>query len=342
MTKKSMPFLICELANSHGGKIDVLDKLIAEFAHLAYPRKGIKFQIFSANTIALNDYSWYNVYQELEIPTDTWTNLIRRASKYGQVFIDIFDSYGVKIFADNQDFISGVKLQASVLNNDEIYSALSKHDLSQKSLVLNMSGYDLNEIRRITNYFCPLTDRMILQIGFQSYPTAIKDTALNKISILKAEFPEFSFGIADHADGSTDFAELVPIYAHLVGCDYIEKHICIDRASAPYDGFSALEPEQLQCLARRLKELYRAIGNKFISKSESKYLADTLQIPILKTTIESGTRIKPQHLIYRRTSQSGISWHEINMLQKERYLIKENISAHQALTKNNFRPAESG
>ena len=67
MTKKSMPFLICELANSHGGKIDVLDKLIAEFANLA-SMKRIKFQIFSANTIALNDYSWYNVYQELEIP----------------------------------------------------------------------------------------------------------------------------------------------------------------------------------------------------------------------------------------------------------------------------------
>ena len=30
------------------------------------------------------------------------------------------------------------------------------------------------------------------------------------------------------------------------------------------------------------------------------------------------------------------------MLQKERYLIKENISAHQALTKNNFRPARVG
>ena len=342
MNNHSLPFLLCELANSHGGKIDVLEKLITEFSELDYPRKGIKFQIFSADSIALSDYPWYNVYKELEIPAESWSRLIKSASVYGDVFIDIFDIYGVTAFAENQTFIAGIKLQASVLDNNEVYAALATLDLQCISLILNISGYELIEIQRIVSRFHLLTDKIILQIGFQSYPTTIESTALNKIYSLKAEFPEYSYGIADHADGSTDFAEVVPIYANLLGCDCIEKHICIERDSAPYDGFSALEPNELKQLARRLQEVCLAIGSNFVKKEEREYLAKTLQIPLVRSTISAGTRIKPHHLLYRRTAQTGISWDEIEGLQQQRFLIKDNISSHQALNRDQFREARVG
>jgi len=335
----SVPVLVCELANSHGGRLDVLERLIDAFGNLDYPRKGIKFQVFSADTIALKDYSWYEVYQQLEIPPEQWQRLIRRASKIGDTFIDVFDSYSVKILEQNQRLIAGIKLQASVLENDEVLSILRNINLSQKTLVLNISGFELSEIQRILDRFHELTSNIVLQIGFQSYPTAIEDTALQKVAILRAAFPEFSVGIADHADGASDFAEIAPLCAYLLGCDYIEKHFCIDRATAPYDAYSALEIEQMQRLGVRLRELNLASKGSFVSEKERGYLASTVQIPVLGSDLNAGTRIKPTDLIFRRTSQSGVSWQEIDKLQRQRFLIKKNKSIHQSLCHEDFRSA---
>jgi N,N'-diacetyllegionaminate synthase len=339
MNISSLPVLVCELANSHGGRLDVLERLIDAFANLDYPRKGIKFQVFSADTIALKDYSWYDVYQQLEIPPEQWRHLIKRASKIGDTFIDVFDSYSVEILEQNHGLIAGIKLQASVLENDEVLSKLCKLNLSQKTLVLNVSGLELSEIQRILNRFHDLTSNIVLQTGFQSYPTAIEDTAIQKVAILRAAFPEFTLGIADHADGASDFAEMAPLYAYLLGCDYIEKHFCIDRASAPYDGYSALEIKQMQRLGVRLHELNAACKGPFVSQNERDYLASTVQIPVLGSAVSAGTRIKPADLIFRRTVQSGISWQEIDKLQRQRFVIKKNKSIHQSLCHEDFRSA---
>jgi N,N'-diacetyllegionaminate synthase len=60
---------------------------------------------------------------------------------------------------------------------------------------------------------------------------------------------------------------------------------------------------------------------------------------VLSSAICAGTRIKPAHLIFRRTAQSGISWQEIDSLQRQRLVVKESKSIHQALSQNDFRPA---
>ena len=58
------PELIVELANSHDGSEIKLKKLIKEVTKFNYQNKSIKFQIFSPDTISLNDYEWYEVYKK--------------------------------------------------------------------------------------------------------------------------------------------------------------------------------------------------------------------------------------------------------------------------------------
>jgi len=57
---------ILEVANTHGGNLDYIFSLLDEFQHLdSKNHTGIKFQVFKPDGIALKDFEYYNVYEEL-------------------------------------------------------------------------------------------------------------------------------------------------------------------------------------------------------------------------------------------------------------------------------------
>ena len=336
---RSHPYLVCELANSHAGNADIVRNLISEFAKLEYPAKGIKFQVFRADSIALPDFSWYSVYEELAFDEEEWRALINEAGQHGDVWIDVFDHYSIQIIEQNLGQITGLKLQASVLENREVVDALEKLDLRTKLLAINVSGYELEKIAAFVNIFGELSANLILQIGFQSYPTEIEDTALQKIAALRQAFPRYSIGLADHADGTSDFAQLAPVYAGLLGCEFLEKHLCVSREDAKYDGYSALEPDEMQRLCVRLDEVVRASSGPFVNAAEERYLDGTVQVPILRHRVEAGTRIDLGELLFRRTAQDGISWSAANELQAGGNRVSQAIKAGRTLSESDFAPA---
>ena len=50
------PQVICEIANSHGGKLNSLIKTIKSFSNINYPDLSIKFQIFSAQGLSVKNF----------------------------------------------------------------------------------------------------------------------------------------------------------------------------------------------------------------------------------------------------------------------------------------------
>ena len=144
-----VPYLICEAANSHGGSEQAILELIARYAAIDYPNKGFKFQVFGAETIALPDFSWYSAYKELEFDKTTWTSLISTAAAHGDVWIDVFDRYALDIVRENIGRIAGLKLQPSILDNQEVLESLRTIDLDGKQLIINVSGFGLDDISRL-------------------------------------------------------------------------------------------------------------------------------------------------------------------------------------------------
>jgi N,N'-diacetyllegionaminate synthase len=334
-----VPYLLCETANSHAGVESALSTLIALFAALDYPRKGIKFQVFGADTIALPDFDWYPAYQELEFDNKQWHRLIVDAVAHGDVWIDVFDLYSVEIIRENIAEISGLKLQASVLENHEVLEALRSINLDGKWLIINVSGFDLDHVFQIVELFSKLSNNLILQVGFQGYPTAIEDAAFQKIPILRAAFPQLTLSMSDHADGGSDFAQLAPLYAHALGCTLLEKHICVDRLSAKYDGFSALHFEEMRQLCQRLKELCAAKTGIFIANSEMQYLEKSVQVPILKSALNEGDLVALADVVFRRTAQKGISWQQLDRLQRKKNILRSEIPIGHTVNESDFRPA---
>lgn len=345
MEKITTPILIFECANSHGGNFSLLTKLIKNFGEISYENKHIKFQPFHPDKISMPDYEWYGVYKELFFSANQWFQLIETASQsFDGVWLDIFDTFGVDILNSNLQKIVGIKIQASVLDNQEVLEALKTSNLSNKSIMLNVSGYGISEIESFISNFeniAPLAE-IILQIGFQAYPTKPEDTGLQKIEIIRTAFPKHNVCIADHVSAENDLATVLPLLAVTLGCRLVEKHIVHDRASAKYDKFSALETPEMQLLADRLSFCPVVLGGPFISSSESQYLVKSIQVPILNKAVSSGALLAVSDFIFRRTNKKGNTYNQIVQLQQGGHIINRDLVIGDTVKLEDFKVAKVG
>ena len=307
-------YLLFEIANSHGGSKDYIHKLID-----ALPQDkntGIKFQIFKHNEIALKDYDYYKVYIKFFIDKQNWKKIFAHAKSKGfDVWIDVFDLYSVEIIKDNLSLVTGIKLQSSVLDNLKVLKGLSETIKGKKvKVVLNIAGRELENIKATlanlkSNYFP--NNEILPQAGFQAYPTDVEDLTINKIRVLKSEFPELTVSYADHVDGRSPLAFDVPVFAVLAGAEHIEKHVCLDRKKTKYDFQSAIEPYETTLLLYKLRECEKILGIKLIPDKEANYLKTTIEKPISSTPLKAGDVINFKNFDFRRTGQEGLTVAEI-------------------------------
>ena len=133
-------YVILEIANTHGGNKRILKKTINALANIKYEKLGIKLQPFNADTIAMSDFKGYKVYKELFFSNTEWKNIITTAKSYCDVWLDIFDTYSVSILKQNIKNISGIKLQSSILENEEVLSSIKLLDTTSLEVIINISG----------------------------------------------------------------------------------------------------------------------------------------------------------------------------------------------------------
>lgn len=339
-----LPYVIFELANVHGGNRDKLFQLIAEYQRIDYPNKAIKFQPLKPDQIALPDYQWFPVYQELYFAPHVWSEVIALAAESGDVWLDLFDVYGVEVLAANRERLAGIKLQASILDNIELLEGLSGLDLKKLRLIINISGYEISSIEQYLAKFSSRLDlaEIILQTGFQSYPTSIADTGLQKIPVLKAAFPNLRLCIADHAPADLPVARQLPAWAIIAGCTYVEKHFCSSRNKAKYDHFSALEPDEFREMLASLRDVAVACRGSFISNAEARYLKGSYQAPIARHDLVAGSLVELSDLSFRRTNQNGLTWAETFSEQTQFKVLAGPIDKNSTLTRADFKQAVIG
>jgi N,N'-diacetyllegionaminate synthase len=334
-----LPHIILETANFHGGDTALLKKAIKAFSRMNYPDLGIKFHAFKPDNVALPDFSWYTTIQKFFIDEKQWAQIISLANKRQfKVWLDLFCVYGVEILAKNIDRIKGIKFQPSILDNLEILEALRLLDLTDKELIINVSGLEISTIESNLKKFKEFNfKKIILQLGFQNYPTRIEDTSLKKVDILRAAFPGQALGYADHLDAGLPFARGFPVYAWLQGCTYLEKHICIRRRETEYDFDSALEPGEIKEIIEEIQRVKRCFTTEFIPVNEKKYFEGTMQKPVLNVPLRKGQLVGASDVIFRRTAKPGLNYKEIKDLQGHFYILNQDVNRLETLSVKDFK-----
>lgn len=333
-------YYIIEVANTHGGDRKYLDALIQDFESFKGDF-GIKFQAFSPETIALKDFEWYPVYENLYFNPTEWKEIIGVASKTKDIWLDIFDSYGIEILEKNISQIKGVKFQSSVLQNQEVFQLMTKIDLSEKTLILNIAAQSENAIEAIISKVNQQLKpkKIMLEIGFQSYPTLLADSGLNKIEILKNKF-QLDLVFADHTEGTLSDAITLPLIAALKGVTAIEKHVMLRDRETKYDHFSSISSEQFKELVEKVSAYAALEHMEFINEREIEYLQKSQMKPLLNKDKQEGDLIHLESdLKYRRSGQEGITLSGLMESQTNYQVLKKEKTVDSSITKEDFRPA---
>lgn len=304
-------YRILEVANTHGGNKEYVQALIREFE--SFTGCGMKFQPFKYDTIATPDFEWYPVYQQLFFNEQEWDEIVEAAARTKDIWFDLFDEYGITILKRHLKKVHGVKLQASVINNTKLLGQLAQLDLSGIRLVLNISGFSIEAIRdRLQVIGGLLTPgELLIEAGFQAYPTSVPDSGLSKIKTLKEQFSN-RIVFADHVDGTSDDAIWLPVLATLQGVDMIEKHVKHSTLETKYDHYSSIDVNAFSKLTEKLDLYAPVLQEPFINQREAEYLKKTLQIPILSHDLRQGETISTESdLDFKRSGMGGLSLTEL-------------------------------
>ncbi len=330
---------IIEVANTHGGNKDYLMSLIDEFS--SFEGHGIKFQPLHPDRIATPDFAWYSVYQELVFSSEDWKEIISKASITKKVWLDLFDTYGTQVLEENLELIFGIKLQASVLYNEHVIEALKYIDCTDKKLIVNISAIEKSELKERLDYLREVIkpEEILIEVGFQSYPTDLIDSGLVKLDYLKQNFSN-PIVFADHVDGKLDDAIILPLIASIKGASYIEKHVMHSTFETKYDHFSSVTVDVYAKLVEKVTAYKSLEANPFINEKETRYLANSIQKPIAASNIAGGKGINIfSDLEFKRSDQQGLSVLEIKTLIAEGYILARDIQKGKTFKREDFKKA---
>lgn len=339
---KTCERFIIEIANTHGGNQDYIFELLKEFKY--FKNHGIKFQPLDPDKIATSTFHSYHIYKELFFDKHIWKAIILEASRSKRVWLDLFDTYGVEILNENINHIHGIKLQASVLYNEDVLRSLKKIDCSGLKLIVNISAIELEDIEeRLTALQKQINPKeILLEVGFQAYPTRLEDSGLNKILMLKARFDN-DIVFADHTEGTLDDAVTLPLVASMLGADYLEKHVMHSTLETKYDHFSSIKVNRYRDLVNKVNAYQPLLQKEFINVEEKIYLQKSIQKPIASVIKLAGQGISSRtDLMFKRSGQSGLSVAEINELKKQRYILAHSVQTGNTFKREHFKQAVIG
>ena len=332
---------ILEVANTHGGDLKYIYSLLDEFKEFNKKEGfGIKFQPFKYNKIAIKEFRLYETYKELYIDEKQWNKIIDKAYKTKDVWIDIFDEYGILIVQENLDKIFGIKLQTSILDNIKVFDLLKTLNLSDKKIIINIAGREKKDINRVIGQYSTLdTKELLLEIGFQSYPTKLGDSGLSKIRYLQENY-DYKIVFADHSDGGSKHAIQLPLMASVLGVDYIEKHIMHSKLETKYDYFSSITYEKYKELIKEQNIYLPLLSSDFINSAELQYLFDGYQVPLLKKESQPFKLLDyKKDFIFRRSDSKGLNINQIKKLIENYYILCAKKDKNAALKKEDFKKA---
>jgi len=326
-----MPEIIAEIANAHQGNPETAIKL-AKSAKVS-GADAVKFQIYFADDFISENHSRFDHFKKQSFSINQWKTIIKKTKKLGiKIYCDIL---GEKAFELAKALnVDGYKIHSSDISNKKLLNKISKQS---KKIFLSCGGAKLTEIYYALKILLKEKKKVILLHGFQSYPTKIEDTDLNRLKKLKIEFGDkVEYGFQDHISGEDKYNLYVCLVALGYGITYIEKHITFNRKKKGVDYYSSLETKELKKFIQILKNTQQSISNSKndFSGKEYNYRRTTKKMLILKRKKRKGQYVSETDVEYKRAETSCHEPLDIDYLKNKKLIT--NLDKNTILKKKYF------
>lgn len=305
--------IIAEAGVNHNGDLNLAKKLIEVAA------KGgadfVKFQSFKAELCVsknakkaayqlkttAKDESQLEMIKKLELDFNAHQLLISHAKQCGIAFlstpfdlesIELLDDLGLEVF----------KIPSGEITNLPYLKKIAKLN---KKIILSTGMSNLGEIEAALEILCQGgTQRANITLLHctTEYPAPFDEVNLKAMQTLKNTF-NLDVGYSDHTKGIH-----ISLAAIALGASVIEKHFTLDKNMPGPDHKASLEPNELQELCTKIREIESALGDgiKQASKSERKNIEIARKSLVAKKKIKKGEIFSEENLTTKRPA-SGIS-----------------------------------
>jgi sialic acid synthase SpsE len=338
-------FVVAEMAWAHDGSVDkgkaIIDGAAAagadainlHFTNIAdymVPYYGAGPGRVSGGREVLQVYRYLD---DINLSNDAFHELVEHARKAGLLVSAMCNDLKSLDFARDLAKPDILMIHPSSVSEEKLLRGIAA---TGKPFVIYVGGLTLGEIETAVRLsFDEGNKNVILQHGFQSYPTALEENNLNYIPTLKAMFGQpVAFG--DHTDGADPMAHIVPLIAIAKGANVIEKHITYDRAEKGEDYESALDPKGFKVFVEQLRKAELTLGLsrwRPLSEREVKYRGVVRKRAVAKMPIPAGSVIDMQHVAFKRVDEGFFPDEFTNLVGHVR--AKMNIEENMAITWNN-------
>ena len=329
-------FIIAEMAWAHDGSIE-------KAKHIVKGAADATADVINIHVTSLSDYmvphygsgegrvsegkddtGIFNYLDSINLNNDDIAEVISYSKDNGLlVSVMCNDIPSVKFVSSlNPDIFV---VASSCFSEEELVWEIAKQ---QKPIFLRIGGSTLGEVEKIVNLVKDGgNDDIALIHGFQNYPTKLEDMHIAYLSTLQKIF-NLPGGFADHTDGGSQLAQLVPIAAVSVGANIIEKHITYDRSEKGEDFESALNPEDFKNLVTNIREIEKSLGSLHLcpfSEAEMSYRQVSKKRTVAKKDLNAGQVLQQGDMTFKR-SDDGVYPDESKYLvgRTLKYDIKEN------------------
>lgn len=316
--------IVAELANAHQGNPELAARMAQEC--LAAGADAVKFQIYFADELLVRAHPRFEHFQKQAFSPDIWRTLIGGVKAAGgRVYCDLFGMQALEVAANND--ADGFKIHSSDLTNLPLLQAVAGLG---KRVFLSSGGSTAREIAYALEVLCGRGLRPVLLHGFQSYPTAVEDSVLSRITWLKDTFgAHCDIGYQDHVAGDDPFAVSLPLLAMGMGATVLEKHVTLDRGAKGVDYYSSLEPTELAAFIRTVRRAESALGERpdGFSAAERQYRDTVKKHWVAVRALPAGKILAPDDLVMKRVPDAKAGAVELERLVG-RVLLRDVESEH--------------
>jgi len=297
-------FVIAEIGHNHQGDMAVAKRMIRSAADCG--AQAVKLQKRFNRELYVramyekpyeHENSFGKTYGEhrdaLEFDEAQYTELKVYAESLGLVFFSTaFDFSSV-------DFLEKVGVPAYKVASGDItnYPLLERIAKTKKPVFMSTGASTLEEVRSAYRIVRKHTDQICIMQCTAGYPIEdYREINLNVIPTYRREFPDAVIGYSGHENGI-----VMPIVAHVLGAQVIEKHFTLNRAMKGTDHRFSLEPAGLTKMLRDLRRVKDALGTgeKCFFPSERDARRKMGKSIVLKGSLSRDTVIEQGHIVFK-------------------------------------------
>ena len=298
--------IVAELAQGFEGSLEQTKLLVKAAAKAG--ANAAKFQLVYADELATPDYQYYDLFTDLEMTDDQWSDVKSFCDSYDiELILDVFGIKGLKLV--EKLHIKTIKLHATDINNIGFLSDISESSIER--IMVGTGGAYVDEIKRAVDILGSKT--VVLFHGFQGYPTEISENQISRLDVLADIFSGYNnvdIGFSDHVEPTNISCITVPAYAIGCGATSLEKHLTLGCCMELEDHEAAMNPDQFKVFVESIRDIELAYGssdltNDFgMSAKEKQYRENIRRHVVTAKELTMGQEIQTTDVLLKRTSSS--------------------------------------